>query len=509
MRAKRFIYNTLLLTIASLVIRGIGLSFQVYLSNKIGAAGIGLFQLIMSVQILAVTFAVSGIRFAVCRLVSEEIGLDNPSGIRAAVKRCLIYGLSFGFTAGLILYFGAYRIGAIWVGDGRTVLSLRILALSLPLISISSVMGGYFTAVQRIVKSSSAQIFENLVRIAAVILLLRLIPEGNLEYACAAVSVGNVLGEILSVALVMVLYFFDVRQYGAKCKSHPSMTRRMLNTALPMALSAYARTALGTLQHLLVPKGLQKSGATAEAALASYGTISGMVLPVILFPIAVFSSISEMLVPDLTDAQMRGDTALSNRIINRTLSVCLFFSIGVCGIFFAFARDLGFAIYHSAASGSLIRIFAPLVIVMYMDTVTDGMLKGLGQQMHSMTYNIMDALLSVIMVYFLLPKYAVTAYVFTIFFTETFNFVLSIRRLSKVAAVSVPLRDIALPFICIIGAVNFAVLLLRLIGLPLAPAPLVIALHMLLTLAFYYIFLRLMSCLTRSDIRHFAALFKS
>ena len=176
MRAKRFIYNTLLLTIASLAIRGIGLAFQVFLSNRIGAAGIGLFQLIMSVQILAVTFAVSGIRFAVCRLVSEEIGLDNPAGIRAAVRRCIVYALSFSLTAGIILFFGAYRIGAIWVGDERTVLSLKILAFTLPLIALSSVMGGYFTAVQRIVKFSSSQIFENLVRVFSVIMLLRFVP---------------------------------------------------------------------------------------------------------------------------------------------------------------------------------------------------------------------------------------------------------------------------------------------------------------------------------------------
>lgn len=508
MRAKRFIYNTLLLTIASLAIRGIGLTFQVYLSNKIGAAGIGLFQLIMSVQVLAVTFAVSGIRYAVCRLVSEEIGLDNPAGIRAAVRRCMVYALSFGSAACLILFFGAYRIGAIWVGDKRTVLSLRILAITLPLIAVSSVMGGYFTAVQRIVKFSSSQIFENLVRIFVVMILLNFVPGGNLEYACAAVSVGNVLGEILSVALIMLLYFFDVRQYGKERKKHPGMTRRMLHIALPMAFSAYARTALGTLQHLLVPKGLQKSGASPEAALSAYGTISGMVLPVVLFPIAIFTSVSEMIVPDLTEAQMRGDSALCSRIVNRTLSICLFFSIGVFGVFFAFARELGLAVYSSATPGYFIRIFSPLVIVMYMDTVTDGMLKGLGQQMHSMVYNIIDALSSVIMVYFLLPRYAVTAYVFTIFFTETLNFALSIRRLTKVVGVSVPLRDISLPFICIAGAVNFALLLLRLLGLPISPSPLVIAVHMLVTLLFYYILLRLVSCLTSSDVRRFATLFK-
>jgi len=383
-----------------------------------------------------------------------------------------------------------------------------VFAFTLPLIAVSSVMGGYFTAVQRIVKFSSSQIFENLVRIFVVMILLNFVPAGNLEYACAAVSVGNVLGEILSVALIMLLYFFDVRQYGKERKKHPGMTRRMLHIALPMAFSAYARTALGTLQHLLVPKGLQKSGASPEAALSAYGTISGMVLPVVLFPIAIFTSVSEMIVPDLTEAQMRGDSALCSRIVNRTLSICLFFSIGVFGVFFAFARELGLAVYSSATPGYFIRIFSPLVIVMYMDTVTDGMLKGLGQQMHSMVYNIIDALSSVIMVYFLLPRYAVTAYVFTIFFTETLNFALSIRRLTKVVGVSVPLRDISLPFICIAGAVNFALLLLRLLGLPISPSPLVIAVHMLVTLLFYYILLRLVSCLTSSDVRRFATLFK-
>ncbi len=509
MRAKRFVLNTILLTLASLIIRGIGLFFQVFLSNKIGASGIGLFQLIMSVQILAVTFAVSGIRFAVCRLVSEEIGLNRPSGIRPAVRRCLVYALVFGLTACAIMFFGAYRIGAIWIGDNRTVLSIRILALCLPFIAVSSVMGGYFTAVQRIVKSSSAQIFEHIIRLAAVMFLVSLVPAENLKYACAAVSIGNVVGEFLSTALVYTLYLLDVRRYRKAGANSAGMTRRLLGIAVPVALSAYARTALGTLQHLLVPSGLRKSGFAQDAALASYGTISGMVLPVILFPIAAFTSVAEMVIPNLTDAQVRGDMVLARRIVNRILSLCLFFSIGICGVFFAFSKELGDALYHSAGAGYYIRVFAPLVIIMYMDTVTDGMLKGLGQHMYSMYVNIADAGLSVIMVFFLLPVYAVPAYAFTIWFTEVFNFALSIRRLSKVITVTLPFKNILQSVFCILGAVNLSILLLRTVGLPLAASLLSITLHMLLTLVFYYVFLRAFSCLTKTDVRSFATLFKS
>jgi Na+-driven multidrug efflux pump len=70
---------------------------------------------------------------------------------------------------------------------------------------------------------------------------------------------------------------------------------------------------------------------------------------------------------------------------------------------------------------------------MYLDYVTDGMLKGLGQMMSSMMYNIMDAGLSVLMVLLLLPRFQVPGYIFIIFFVECFNFALSIRRLFKVA----------------------------------------------------------------------------
>ena len=81
-RGRKVLFNTALLTLTSLLMRSVGMMFQVWLSNKIGPAGIGLFQLIMSVSALAATFSISGIRFATTRLVSEELGRGNAAGIK-------------------------------------------------------------------------------------------------------------------------------------------------------------------------------------------------------------------------------------------------------------------------------------------------------------------------------------------------------------------------------------------------------------------------------------------
>ena len=71
-RRRRLIYNTALLTVSSLLMSCIGMAFQVWLVGRIGSAGIGLYQLVLSVTNLLATFALSGIRFASTRLVSEE-----------------------------------------------------------------------------------------------------------------------------------------------------------------------------------------------------------------------------------------------------------------------------------------------------------------------------------------------------------------------------------------------------------------------------------------------------
>ena len=112
---KRLIYNTLLLTGVSLYMRTLSLLFQVYVSNKIGASGIGLFTLIISVQALAVTLATSGIRYAVTRLVSEELGMGRPGGVDKVMKSCFSYAAFFSTLALGVLYFGADYIGSVWV----------------------------------------------------------------------------------------------------------------------------------------------------------------------------------------------------------------------------------------------------------------------------------------------------------------------------------------------------------------------------------------------------------
>ncbi len=432
MRHNRLVFNTFLLTGTSLLMQAIGMAFQAWLAGRVGAKGIGLYQLTVSVTNLAATFAISGVRFAATRLVAEELGAENSEGVGAVMGRCLGYGTFFGTAALLILWFLALPLGAGWIGDRRTVLSLKLSAFSMPCIALCSALSGYFTACGRVWKPALIHLIEQLLGIALVARFLTAVQGGDLEKSCAAVTAGRLGADVVSLLLMLLAYRFDRAAHTTRGSGGERLTSRMLRIALPLALSAYARSALSTLQHLFVPRGLRAAGYSSDRALAGYGIIQGMALPVVLFPSCLLAALSELIVPTLTGAQVRRDTAGIRRTVRGLLSRCLAYSALTAAFLYACAEPLAWYIYQNSQAGRFIRILAPLIPVMYTDMAVDGCLKGLGEQVWSMGVNILDALLGLLLVWQLLPRYALTGFLVMVYVTEIANFVLSALRLVKV-----------------------------------------------------------------------------
>ncbi len=491
-RTKRFLQNGLILACSTVFLRGVGVAFNVYITNKIGAEGVGLFGLIMSVYLFATTLAGSGVSLAATRLVTEELSLGCDRGIRRSMRFCLCYTLCFGLLSASLLFFFAVPLGTYGMGDVRTIRSLRALSVSMPFIALSSAMTGYFTAVRRVAKSASAQIFEIFVKILVTVAFLGFVPEGHIEEACLAVVAGGSVAEVASCLFLFLFYRGDLGRYDGMREGEKRYGFRMTKIAVPVAVSAYLRSGLVTLEHLLVPRGLKQFGASAGASLAQYGVVHGMVMPVLLFPGAALAAFGGLLVPELSEFQKTGQKKSIDRLVGRALRLSLFFGIGATGIFFAFSHELGMAIYKSGDAGLFIRFLAPLVVVMYADNVTDAMLKGLGQQVYSMGYNIIDSTVSVLMILVLLPRFGVNGYVVVIFVTELLNAFLSVNRLMKITDFSLHIaREVLLPTLCIFLSA-YGVRLFWLMscgGVPTAPAPLAAAIFLTVTLYASLLFL--------------------
>ena len=116
---KRFFLNGLVLTLTSVFMRFISVVFNVYITNRIGSAGMGLFSLILSVYTFATTLATSGIYLACTRLVTQELVRNSAQGVKASMKKCIIYSLCFGTVSFLLLFCFAEKIALFWLCDIR------------------------------------------------------------------------------------------------------------------------------------------------------------------------------------------------------------------------------------------------------------------------------------------------------------------------------------------------------------------------------------------------------
>ena len=450
-RLKKFFANGILMTVVTLILRYVSVNFNIYISNKIGAVSMGIFTLVSSVYGFALTLATSGINLATTKLVSEAMGIsshkknyDPGATVKAIMKKSILFSLLVSFITAVVLFLSSGFIGEKILRDTRTVSSLQILAFSLPAIAISSSLSGYFTALRRVYKNAFVYMLSQGLRIYLCVMLLSSTVAKDMESACIAIVIGITASEIISFAVHAILYLLEQRKAQSHNKlSYPDkkLPKKLIPITLPVAFSAYMRSALITIEHLLIPSGLEKSGVSRDISLAAYGTVHSVVFPLVLFPSAISSSFAGLLVPEISESDAANDTARIERIISRVLKTVLIYSIGTAGIMMCLSGEFGAVLFPASDSAKYIALISPLIPVMYLDTSVDSILKGLGYQFYTMIINIADASLSVILVWLLLPRMGITGYIITVYFTEIVNAALSITKLLIVTKTKVRIFD--------------------------------------------------------------------
>ena len=431
-RLHVFLINGIVLTAVSLIIRFVMVWFNAYISKKIGAEGMGLYTLVMSVYSLATTISISGMSLACTRLVAEEEGIGNQYGVKYSVKFCCLMGFLFGTVTLFVVYFSSGFLGNTILQNKMTIPSLRAFCICLPFLSVSCILNGYFTSVGRIVKSSVVSFLELFTRIFVITLFLNVVFPKTLEYSCLSVVLGGTVAEAASCIYYGIIYIRDSKRYGKK-GNKKGIKRRILKIAIPVALSSYLKSGLSTVKHILIPIQLKKSGLTASDALSEYGIINGMVMPVIMFPSAIIMSFSSLILPEFSQLYINNKTHRIKSEISKTFKITLMFSILVTAIFIYYSNFLGEFIYKSDTAGFYIRLIAPLTAIIYLDVLVDSILKGINEQVGVVKINIIDTAVCIVLIYFLLPAYSQMGYIFVIFASEILNGVLSVNMLIRTA----------------------------------------------------------------------------
>lgn len=471
MRKTVFIKNAAILTASSLLLRFAGIIFKVWLASLIGSEGIGLYQLIFSVYLLASTFASSGISTAVTRLIAEEIALGSKKGTIKILKRAIEITLLVAVFSLLTVFFGAEFIAKTFLNDLRAIPALKILPFSLPFMGISSCLRGYFIARRKATQGAISQLAEQTVRILAVVLLVKRFISRGIAFCCSIVLLGDVISEFVGCFALFLSYLKDKKQLSllnGRKRPPYKIVKKISSIALPITSGRYLNTALRTAENLLVPKNLAKFPLGSENALSLFGMIKGMALPILFFPSAILNSVSTLLIPEMSEAAAKKHISLIKSATEKILKLTTVISFIFGAIFFVAGKEIGILIYKDSNVGELLQALSPIVPLMYCDSISDGILKGLDQQSFCFKTAIGDSVLRIILILLLLPLLGLKGFIIIMYFSNFLTCFLNVGRLLKVSHAKIKfLKEIILPILTALTITLLTDTLLRLfVGLP-------------------------------------------
>ena len=436
---QSYLKNAALMTGADVLLRLAGMGLRIYLANALGGEGMGLYQLVLAVYALFVTLATAGVSVAATRLMAEELSRGRAEA-RGMLVRLLAAGLGLGAFA-MAAQFGLAGLAAAWwLGDARAAGALRAAAFGMPWMAVSAVLRGFFIARRRVEPNVLSQLAEQTVRIGVVYAVLE---QGSLRgwddgRKCTAVLAATALSEAVSACMMLLFYHREARRCfaGEKARRPREPARRLWDILWPVEGGRCLASALHTAENMLVPACLTVCLLDAggrSAAVAQYGSLKGMALPLLTFPFGLLGSLSVLLMPEITQAHIRGERARLGCLLDRMLRLTGCFSALAGALFWVWGEPLALLLYHSQEAGFYLRVLGPAMPLMYLESMVDGAMKGMGEQKAVFRYSLWDAVLRIAGVLLLLPRWGMKGFLGVILLSSAFTCQMNTARLLHVS----------------------------------------------------------------------------
>ncbi len=370
-------WGTLTLTGAALASRGLGLIYRMLLARFLGSEGLGFFQMIFPLYISLVTLAVAGTPVAISQLVAEE----NIDGT-LLVRQSLVVVTTISVPLMVIVILAAKPLATTLYHDGRFSVLLMTLAPALLAVGLSAVLRGYFVGVQRLSYPAFSQVAEQLARVVILYTVLNAFGQQAFNNAPLVAVALIPLGEGISLVILGVAYYHTLSYalpLDASSKPKIITIPQILKVSLPVTLSRLLGSLVGVIEAFWLPWRLERAGMSTYDAIRYFGQLTGMAIPLILFPTALTMALATNLIPLVSQAHSRRDQSGIRSVLMESLQTTAVFTVPVTMFLLIFGPHLDDLFFHTHVEASL---FYPLTLggfFLYFDITLSGALRGLGR----------------------------------------------------------------------------------------------------------------------------------
>lgn len=447
MTKKSFVSSAIVLMVAGFVVRVLGFIYRIYLSNLIGAEGMGIFQLISPIYSLVILTLSSGISIAVSKMVAEQTAKKNNHINLSRITYC---ALAIVVTAGLIISIGILifinPIVNIILKDSRTYYSMLLLLPCIPVIAAASAFKGYYYGRQDVVPTACSQIVEQVVRITIVMAMASYFIDIGIEYACALATAGMAIGEISNLTVLIIIFKIRKKKRFLHNPKKNIIRKRtiftnLLKISMPISFNRFITSMMGAIELILIPRMLLIGGMNYQTSITEYGKLTGMAMPLVFFPSLVTSSLATTLVPAISEALSLRDFKIVNYRISKSIQFTSVLGFIFTSIFIGFSNEIGDLVYKNENIGDILYLLSFTCIFIYLQQTLLGTLNGLGKQGISLRNSIAGYIIRILFVVYFIPIYGIKGYIAGIIISSACVCILNIWTVTKMTGMALDFRN--------------------------------------------------------------------
>lgn len=413
--------GTLLLTGAGFITKIIGFIYRIFLSQTIGAEGMGIYQLIFPIHTLCFALSVGGIQTAISRFTAARAALKDEQGARDIFVLSGALSTAIALVVSAILYQNASWFALHILLEERCASLLRLMAFSIPMGTLHSCVNGYYFARKKLVIPAAAQLLEQCARVGVSYGMFLILTEQNVPVTPMLAVAGLLGGELVSMIFSLLVILWDYQKHGYRLRSLRSPVKdlkEILALAFPLTCSRLLVNVLHSIESVLIPGHLRLFGMDSGSALSVYGVLTGMALPLILFPSAITNAVSTVLLPSVAENQAVGNRKAIRRAILLSVKYCLILGF-LSTAFFFFAGDfLGLILFKNEFAATFIKTLSFICPCLYLSGTLSGILNGLGAANQSFILNTLGLGVRIAFVFFIIPKYGILGYLWGLIVSE-------------------------------------------------------------------------------------------
>jgi len=327
---EKFIKSTIILVIGGLLTKVLGMLIRIIMTRTVGLEGIGLYMLIMPTFNLFITIASLSLPSAISKLVAEDTR-NNKKVVIGIIPIALI----FDFLLIIIIFLSANFISNDLLQNNKLFYPILSIAVTLPFITTSSILRGYFFGKQKMFPHVLSNFIEQVVRIILIIIVTPYLLEKDLTYAVSGLVLTNVFSELVSI---LTFLFFLPKKIKIKkdyIKPDPTYIKDIFSISIPTTLSRLISSISLFLEPIILTFVFFALGYDNNYITYEYGIITGYVFPMVMMPNFLTGAISSALLPEIT----RNYAKKNIKEVRRRIKQSFFYScvIGLHVVYFYFS----------------------------------------------------------------------------------------------------------------------------------------------------------------------------